>query len=735
MTGRTGGEKPFLAAALLLLALSGVVPAPVPGADVRGGDVSRDVSRTVLGLYNAAESENGEPYDSDIHNFLEKPLNELGMVVEYADVNKPLPDFTRYRAIIVWLSSYVMENPDQFLPWVRDAMRAGVKLILPSGIDIPDRPQEGPGDWALVGEILAGFGLAGTAERLGEKGEPLRMETLRPEFFSHETKIVSEQATYPFYRMIRRDVDVWRRVVSVANPESSSPGVVVGPAGGWAMSAGMLYYSTDVPGSAYRVAWEISPIDFLENALDCAGMPRPDVTTFQGARGAFAHVDVDGAYNMSQPDVPGPSRYALQVAYEEVWRKFPYPTTLGLIAVDYDPELDLHFIHDGETIEDALNNPLLPWERPHREVATELRGILAEIAELPWIQYGCHGYTHPLFWRKLTPSYAIPKYTATYESELRGAVDYLNAHVLPPGRKVELFQWTGDCNPPEEALDILADMGLANINGGDPLYDARFASLYYVCGLSVPRGKRRQIYTAGSNENIYTENWLGYKGAFNHVIQTFERAESPRRLLPVNIYYHTFPVERLAGYLAIQHAYEWAAKQELCWIRTREYADAAQDFFSVRIGRLDGGGWRIGDYGNCRTIRFDREARVVDMKASAGVSGYVHHNGALYVSLLPGAEADIRFAKGDAAPEAPCLARATGMLERIESGPLFWRADVVQWGPGFVELWAPGGEWKYRIEHPDGAREEGWAQRLADGRVRCPLADAGGRLMRVRFEK
>ncbi|MDR1745119.1 MAG: hypothetical protein LBS30_05115, partial [Planctomycetota bacterium] len=589
-------------------ALAALLAVPPARAGAEG-----EVSRRVLGIYNGMDEERGDPLATSIHTFLEKPLNHLGLTVDYADVNRPLPDFSPYAGIVVWISSYRIEQPERFLPWLLEAMDAGVKVVLPAGIQAPENTDGEPVDAGLVAEVLNRFGLRALPASLGEKADPLRVHDPRPEFFSHETTAFSGQLTYPVYRTARPGVDVWRRIERAADPEEHTIGVVVGQAGGWAMTSTLLYFAVGVPGTAYRVAWNINPIDFLEHALDCSEPPRPDVTTFWGARGAFSHVDVDGAYNMSQPDVPGPSRFALEVCLEEIWEKCPYPTTLGLIACEYDPGIDPRFIHDGDTIEETLVRPPMAWERPQREVAAELRRILGKIAPLPWIQYGCHGYAHPLFWRELTPSYAIRGYKVSYESETRDAVEYLDRHVLPPGKKVELFQWTGDCDPPEEPLDILDGMGIAHINGGDPLYDARQDSLYYVCPLSVPKGGHRQIYTAGSNENIYSEGWTGYKGAYNHVVATFERSESPIRLLPVNIYYHVFPAERLAGYLAIRNAYDWAAKQELCWITAAEYVRAAEAFFPVRIGRLAGGGWWVEDYGVCPTVRFDDEKRAVDM--------------------------------------------------------------------------------------------------------------------------
>ncbi len=691
-----------------------------------------EISRRVLALYTARETEHGEPAFTDTHEFLEMPLNHLGFVVDYHDVDKPLPDFSPYRGVIVWLDDYEMAAPEAFLSWLLEASRAGVKLILPAGLDAPSRPGGPTVGHAELAEILRRFGLEPASYVLPDALPKLRLNTLRPEYFSFETDMARESGPDGIFRARDDSVEVWQRLEAADDPDIHAVTMAAGEAGFWCMRPDWLHYRVNVPGAIYRVAWNVNPFAMLEAALDSAALPKPDVTTFWGTRGAYSHVDVDGPSNMRQPDVPGPPRTALQVMFEEVWQKYPYPVTLGWIAAEYNPDIDLRFVMPSETPAETLARDRLDWEKPQREIATELRRLAAEISKLPTIQSGCHAYSHPLDWRNLVPGYAIRDYRPTYESEIRGAVEYLNKHVLPPDKPVELYQWSGDCDPPAEALDILADMGMANINGGDPLYDALHNSVYFICALSEPKGRHLQIHSSGSNENIYTDGWNGFKGAYNNVVATFERSNRPLRLLPVNLYYHAFPAERRAGYLAIRHAYDWAAGQDLCWMTALEYVKAAESFFRARIGATGDGGWWVENYGSCPTVRFDRESRAVDMRASRNVAGYSRHNGSLYVALIPGERAEIRLASGR--PAAPCLAGSSGMLRGIEAGDGAWRAEIRVWGPGFIELWAPEGEWKATADYGNGKKVEGGADRLPDGRVRFAFPDAAGQWVGVRFE-
>lgn len=713
---------------LLLLCLGICVAAAACAADAE-----KEESRRVLGVYNSNGLDGAFPGNCNIHKYLEKPLNHLGMVMEYVDVNREeLPDPSPYRAVIVWMISDEMENPEKLLPWLVDAMRDGVPLIFPDGIQPPNSPGGKPVHMDLVLKLLAGFGLENAPYALDDDFKDLRIHTLKPEFFSFETSGATTDMAFPVLRQTNPDIEVWQRIERKNDPEVHAVTMVSGAPGFWSMSQRLLYFSMDLPQLGYRVAWNLDPFAMLEKALNCRELPRPDITTFWGSRGAYSHVDVDGPFNMSQPDVPGASRYALEVAFENIWKKIPYPVTLGYIAADYDPDLELRQLVYGEAPEQTLAKPLNAWEKPHRQVAMELRELVSRIARLPHIQSGCHAYSHPRVWKNLTPGYIIRDYIPTYEREVRGAVEYLNKNVLPPDKPVELYQWTGDCSPPVEPLAILDEMGLPNINGGDPIFDSMHNSVFYICPISQPRGKYTQIHSSGCNENIYTGNWLGFKGAYNNVIETFVKSDAPRRLLPVNIYYHVFPAENLAGGMAITHAYEWASKQDLCWMTAREYVLAAGDYAKVRIGRTNDGGWWAEEYGRCPTLRFDSADGMVDMRRSRNVTGFYRHNGSLYVSLVPGHRAEVFLTRST--PEAPCLARSSGMLDRIDSGRE-WSARIRQWGPGYIELWVPAGEWTAHAAPVGGTGSALPVKNLGGGLIRVDFDGFEGKWLEVKFEK
>lgn len=272
---------------LVLLSLTAAIPLSIGYCAERDGG---EVSRFILGVLNNRGAEGQDLGSSGIHTLFEKPLNHYGFIVDYADVNEPLPDFTPYRAIIVWLSSDEMDRPEAFLPWLKDAMDSGVRLILPNGLQAPYKPGGQPVHQNVLAEIFDAFGLAlASYEMPGDLGGTA-IRNVKPGNFNFETSLVNPEMLYPVFLVLRQSregADVWQRIETAGDPERHAVSVAVGGAGFFALHEDLLYYSIDVPEHGYRVSWNINPFAVLDAVLDCADMPRPDITTFWGSRGAY----------------------------------------------------------------------------------------------------------------------------------------------------------------------------------------------------------------------------------------------------------------------------------------------------------------------------------------------------------------------------------------------------------------------------------------------------------------
>ena len=107
----------------LLFAVAAIMCKPARGE-------SATVPRTILGLYDSAEEERRW---SNIHLRAEMPLNHLGLMVRYLDINQPLPDVSELpdvRGALLWTNSSSMNNPRRFLDWAETLLDSGRYLIL-----------------------------------------------------------------------------------------------------------------------------------------------------------------------------------------------------------------------------------------------------------------------------------------------------------------------------------------------------------------------------------------------------------------------------------------------------------------------------------------------------------------------------------------------------------------------------------------------------------------------------
>ena len=408
--------------------------------------------RRVLALYDSTEPVANRPDVNFVHLLLEMPLNRLGMVVDYHDVNtRPLPDAQRYRGIVIWFTDNAMDDPTGYLTWVRQAVRGGTRIVIVEGLgaDVTRRGVSAPA--ALISDVYLAFGLRRDVT-MPPSINPfvIRYDDKKPERFGFETKERPGENSYTRYTPAAKDVDVWRTANRTDIKNSEGVAIAVSPRGGFIVQSGAALRESDQQG--YRAKWDLDPFAFLAAALECEDTLRPDVTTAFGSRVAFSHIDADGYANMAQ-DLPGEPRTCTRVVLDEVLKKYPVPVTVGFIVGHLDPK--------------ALGS----------EAELKLaRAIMAE----PNVQPGCHGYAHPLDWEKKQVGLKIPGYKYDVRMETLGAIEFLEKEVLDGKRKVDVFQWTGDCEPGEDALKLLNDDDRLEINGGSTRYDSARKSITYI---------------------------------------------------------------------------------------------------------------------------------------------------------------------------------------------------------------------------------------------------------------
>ena len=652
----------FLLAALLvmLLGFAGAEP-----ASAQAGSVSRDV----LAVYDGRN-------DSDLayielHRSVQTVLEHLGLKVTFLNLaDEPLPSpemMRRYRGSVIQLWSADLPDAEAFLEWVRREIKSGRRMVLLGGLGPDtDRKTNKPVSPELLQSYTAELGFefssfyTATPALLsyGASNSPaVDYERRRPVF----------PPLHPGYKANSLDHEVLVSVRRKNNPQSDCPVVSLTPYGGVAWEPYYLYRRPDSDFSQ----WYIDPFYFFGRAFQTGELPKPDVSTISGRRVWYNHIDGDALLSLSHIKK---GRTCGAVLRDEFLKKQKLPFTVSVITCEVDPK--------------ALGS---------QKVVDLARSIFA----LPNVEPASHTYSHPFNWEQALASakqdgvkadksklpyghyIKVPGYSFSLEQEIKGSAGYINQNLAPEGKSCQVLLWSGNCRPQAEAIAMAEELGMAQMNGGDTIFDNMRPSLTGVAPLVLPVGDRFQVYTSMANENIYTNLWTGPFWGQRRVVQTFERTGSPRRLRPINLYFHFYAGERLAALNALKYAIKWARNQPASPVYASQYYRLVQGFLSSRFSRLPDGGWIIEDHGELGSIRFDNKPGFVDLQRSKNVQGFNHYADSLYVHIGAG-PAEIYLT--DHPPAAPYLAEASGRVVDFRARPGKVSFVYRGWGSGPVVL-------------------------------------------------
>ncbi|MCA3261457.1 MAG: hypothetical protein ING44_05925 [Telmatospirillum sp.] len=727
---------------------------------------AQPVPRRVLVLWDSS-SVAKEWRNSFAHSMLEMPLNRLGYIAEPLDVAKKLPDpagFADAHAVVAWIDTDSVPDPADMLAFLDRATRAGLRFVLIGEPGFLRARSGGEGvPLAAANAIFerAGFRLLDEYVRLtfdveADRRMPALVEyerALDPPLTPFAVWRSSDPATVSALVLRRRD-----------RPETESHVVMVGKHGGLAA----LGYSHFFEPELRRRQWRIDPIAFLTGALGAREAPVPDVTTLVGRRIYFSHIDGDGWRNVTEIQ-PGRRmrKLSAEIVLEEAIAPFPdLPVTMAPIVADLHP--------------DWCGTP-------------EGRDIAKRIFALPQVEAGSHTWTHPFDWpfferadaealeraiasrypgcqespgwitnmvarvrNRLSGNSEAKKRAAEFDGqygaagayntprayagkpyalvdEIGGAAAYIQT-LLPPGKTLGLVQWSGNTAPGEAALAAAAQAGLRNINGGDTRFDAEFNSLSYVAPVGRRVGAQQQIYAAASNENTYTDLWSDRYFGFRDLAETIANTGAPRRLTPVNVYYHVYSGEKDAALQALLGNLAYVRGLDIAPIFASHYAAIAEGFYSARIVATGARAWRIEDRGDLQTVRFDPpfDDAGVDFARARGVLGFRRDAGALYVALDP-AEASPVVALGPAdAGNAVSLIDSRWPIRDLKREPERFEFAAQGFGAGTMH-WRVAPDARYALA-VDGA-ELGEVRADARGMLALSLPRVDGRRVAVRLQR
>jgi len=359
--------------------------------------------------------------------------------------------------------------------------------------------------------------------------------------------------------------------------------------------------------------WIINPFKFFAEALRLPEIVVPDPTTQNGNRLLFTHVDGDGIMNYVESN---PELFSGDIILEKILKRYKIPHSISLIGSEVFPE------------------GLYP------EISDKLIDLSKKIYKLENVEGATHTFTHPFIWGKikdgnLDEKYRLkPKnYVFNIEKELKGGLDYINANLqLKDKRKANTVFWSGDCAPEKNALEYIYSKNILNINGGDTIITKINPYLTNVAPFGLERDNYYQIYTGAQNENVFTNDWLGPFWGFKKVVQTFKMTDSPRRLKPIDIYYHFYSGSKAASTNALKYAFDWAVKQDVMPIFTSEYIPKVMDYYTVSMAQ-DENRWLVAGMNDLKTLRIEKENASIDLNSSKSTLGIKHFENHTYLSL------------------------------------------------------------------------------------------------------
>ncbi len=548
--------------------------------------------REVLIIYNGRHLEKNLVASTYAHLFASMPLEHMGYIPVLKDANQALPaiESSRYAGIIIWLENADL-NMNHLMRWVKGAIKSGVKVLF-----------LGDNSLNLKHPLAKELGLFAVKNRAtkGSKNHIVHASNImnyeiKPSIKYHKLFIDLHQKSTPY--------------LVYKNSQNQTSTIAAKTAwGGYVRSDALIsdFFGDDA-------MWVINPFQLFRETLRLAYFPAPDPTTENGKRLAFIHIDGDGSMNKVENNT---QLMSMELIERDFIRKYKFPQSVSVV--------------ESETA------PYGKYPQYSKRLEAAARKMYAQ----PYVEGATHTFTHPYQWRALEKDPGNPKYrtnlkrhyTYTTKREISDSLDYINRRLMPKGKKARTIFWSGDCSPSQKVIKYTYAHHILNINRGDTTITNDQPWLLHIQPFGIKYGNFYQIYAGAENENVYTNDWHGPFWGFKKVIQTFKLTENPRRIKPIDIYYHFYAASKKASYTALKEVYDWVAKQDVMHIFTSDYIKKVIDFYNVSIAQ-EGNRWLLKGFSNLRTVRIHKSLGLPDIEKSIGVVGYKRKGDELYVHL------------------------------------------------------------------------------------------------------
>jgi hypothetical protein len=610
------------------LADRGFTPYVTVGGRGLGIGFREFIPRHILALYDGAE-EPLLPFTL-IHRNAAVTLEYFGFILDYVDIRKPLPTgdlASRYAGIVSWFVDDEMAQPRTYERWLARQIGSGLRVAM------LDHPGFEP-----TPAFLRSLGIAESTKKLVG---PISV-TSAGRLIGFETRPRPQLRGLPNWRATTGEVHLELRdaIGQIVTP------VITAAWGGLAISPYMIEL-----GLGDRIHWIIDPFAFISRALDIEPMPVPDTTTENGRRLLFIHIDGDSFASLAE--MPG-HLFSGQVIMRDFLQKYPFPTTVSVI--------------EGDTSRSGI----------YPQLSEKLEAIAKQIFALPNVEPASHSYSHPFDWAKASRGETqttdskdpvimpIPGYRFSAAREVGGSLRYISERLAPADKPARVFLWSGAALPEPDAMKEIVAGGFWNMNGGNGEVPQDAPNLSMVTSLGRPVDGMLQVYSQEQNDNVFTNEWRGPFYGFRRVVDSFKYTDAPRRLKPINIYYHFYSGTKLASMTALDEVYRYAAAQPTLPVYVSEACARIEDYFRVNLARRLDGGWQLRGGTELRTVRLDKRLGWPNLAASSEVIGVEDLVQGRYVALSGARDVTLALQ-----PERPALPHLVSANARVIS----WQSD------------------------------------------------------------
>ena len=529
----------------------------------------------------------------DSHRMLQLPIEYLGYIADLKtpkEAEKLKYTIDKYSGIVVWSELGLANEYDKFYKWLLKRVKNNNKILFMANFGFPQTNKYLSKLDIKVednkGSVFDNFNII-------KKDKSIEYETTLPSTLSY--KFLIPKNANPLLTIKTSDNQIF------------SP-VAITKWGGYAIDP----YVDDSYLS--DVKWIVNPFVLLKKALRLKNIPKPDYTTENGERIFFSHLDGDASLSRVEFD---PAKLSCEEIRDAVLKKFP-KVPFGISFIEGEIE------------------PYGLYPNLSKRLLNDARSIFA----LKNIEPASHTFSHPFFWRKdaklqghiLPKNYnlPIPGYKFSIYREIVGSCKNLSK-LSPPNKPDRILFWSGDCDPPPEAVKLAYKHGILNMNGGDTTIMYAHNYLSNIAPAGVEKEGYYQIYTGEQDEFIYTDGFTKNFWGYKKVIQTFKLTDRPRRFKPIDIYFHFYIGSKKASLNSLIYVFNWVLKKNVIRFWVSDYIKKVLDFYNTLLIK-EGNHWIIKTNKQLRTLRI-KNLGYPDLQKSKGILGFFPYDNNYYLSL------------------------------------------------------------------------------------------------------